>query len=216
MILARAGFQAAKSRNSKNSTVAVKIISRLRSRVCDSKTRRFMWILVTILASFLLSEFIGYVMHRTVHHPISGFAYRSHLVHHSIYRPDDFVSKKYRSAGSHSLLVYAAPVFILTAVLVFLLVPFWYALLAVGVMAVVSIVNNSVHDLTHLEEHHLYRYKWFRHAVKHHRYHHINCKNQYSITFFWFDRLFGTFKPLNEIPDYEKGGKKSSKPASSQ
>ena len=111
---------------------------------------------------------------------------------------------KYKSAGSWTWYVLALAV----ALLILLLLPLRDALLVIfGGMLYGWYVDNYFHSAFHIRDHWLQRFRWFRRLTRLHDIHHITNAN-YGISFFWMDRLFGTFRTVapqkeNIFPGYE-------------
>lgn len=155
-----------------------------------------MWeILGVVAATFLFSEFIGYVIHRLAHWPKSGPLYRKHLIHHfQAYPPHQMISEKYVGDLSTSFIPYFTPIFLLMIVGAYVFLPWTLFLPAWITMATVSLVNNHLHDSFHVKGHWLKRFAWHRRLSKIHFVHHHNVKRNLGIYWYGFDRLTGNFR----------------------
>lgn len=150
--------------------------------------------LLTILLSFFLSELIGYGIHRATHWRAlrSVFLYKAHLQHHRLYTPSAFMTDEYLSAGKNSLVWTFAPVFVMIALLLVIVLPRANAVVGVLVLSIVSLLNNYMHDSFHLRGHWLERFGWFHRMRLNHLHHHENTKTVYGIYILFWDGVFGT------------------------
>lgn len=154
-----------------------------------------MGILLALLVGFFVFEAAGYGVHRFLHHPWSGPLNQAHLNHHlTQYPPERFLSTKYRSAGGDSTLIPFAVGGVVLAGLLFWLLPWTYALALVVELAVVGWANNYVHDATHVREHRLSRYNWFKRWRNLHRVHHAEMTRNFGIVTFFTDKALKTYQ----------------------
>ncbi len=158
--------------------------------------------LVVGVATYMLTTLLGYVIHWALHQRWTGYLNKSHMAHHiRMYPPGDLVSNTYRSAGRHStvytFLLAFSPLLLLPFVL--WLVGAWAlatALVCVGAIAVVGLLNDFVHDSYHVRRHWLGRvtpsfYARLQHL---HFVHHRDMRRNFGIYSFAWDRVFRTFR----------------------
>lgn len=148
-----------------------------------------MKIFFVILATYIVSDLLGYWIHRLIHQPFTGFANQAHMNHHLIKYPTwDFQSTEYRGTGKDSLVFYFAPFFIAISIIVYFVLPLHLFLVSLVTMSIVAFLNNYMHDRYHLKTG-----KWSRlHSL--HFTHHEDMDTNYGIYGFFWDRIFGTFK----------------------
>jgi len=152
-------------------------------------------ILLTIIGSFLISETIGYGVHRLAHWPKSGGLYRDHLYHHfQAYPPGQYMTEKYLGDLKTSFLPYFVPVFILLNLTALAFLPWQLFVFFLTTSSIVALVNTYLHDSFHVSGHWLKRFSWHLHLSSVHLIHHHNVKRNLGIYWFGLDRIFGTFK----------------------
>lgn len=155
-------------------------------------------ILLTAVATFLISETVGYLVHRLAHWPKSGRLYKDHLFHHfQAYPPGQYMTEKYLGDLKTSFLPYFVPPFILLNVGAAALLPWPMFLTFLVVSSTVSLVNNYLHDSFHVKGHWLKRFGWHRSLSDVHWVHHHNVKRNLGIYWYGVDRMLGTFKPFS-------------------
>jgi sterol desaturase/sphingolipid hydroxylase (fatty acid hydroxylase superfamily) len=158
-------------------------------------------VLLVGLVAYLLTSFLGYIIHWAIHRPWAGKAYRAHRAHHvDLYPPGKLISDTYRSAGQQST-VYTfvmafAPLLLIPPVLwITGVFTFGMALSAVLAMGISGLLNDTIHDSYHVKDHWLGRvvpgYDRMRQL---HFIHHVNMRKNYGIYSFVWDRIFGTLK----------------------
>lgn len=153
-----------------------------------------LYVLIAVLSVFV-SEFVGYLTHIAFH----WVGFRPHDTHHDLYTPQDYISATYRRAGRHSViqdLAYSFPALIYCGI-VWAIFGFWAAILAAGVVILMAIINQYMHDAFHIEGHWLERYHWFWQLRLAHWVHHVEDRN-FGIVSTLQDRIFGTYKPVPE------------------
>jgi len=182
-------------------------------------------LMLTLAGSALFAELVGYLLHRLLHSDQFPSLSRSHLIHHILhYGPyQSMRAPAYRNAtDGRASLGNVGMEWVLPIALILLLG--WGAMNALGVwwlyqlVAVMTMIFWAVlmfsylHDRMHLQGFWMERTPfvktWFLHARRLHDIHHhaLNDDGQmnrnFGIGFFWFDRLFGTFKdrhsPVNQ------------------
>ncbi len=153
--------------------------------------------IIWFLASALVVDLAGYWLHRWAHRPGSHL-YRAHMTHHVVnYPPRRFFSKRYQSSNGDSLVLYFAPWLIGYCVLA-LLLPCSVAIIA-GAFAV-AFLSSVVHDLTHLSNSIVWRWRVLKGiAVRHHTHHFKMGRNFGVLTDLW-DRVFRTRRAGSASP----------------
>ena len=181
-------------------------------------------LVVTLLVSIGVAELVGYLLHRLLHSEQLASLSRPHLIHHMVhYRPNQPMrSASYRNAtGDRAAIGNVGMEWILPIALVLLVswgvmnlfkVCWLYQVVALVTMISWAVLMFSyLHDRMHLKDFWMVRTPligaWFVRARRLHDIHHhaLNDQGQmnrnFGIGFFWFDRLFGTYKkkhsPLN-------------------
>ena len=157
--------------------------------------------LLTALSAYLLTSFLGYVVHWLMHQKWTGRLREGHMQHHVVfYPPKDLQSDTYRSAGS------AASVWVFLTILLSLMflpvllavcdvISVTSAVFAVVSMAVVGIANDVIHDSFHIRNHPLSRWlPGFKRMQHLHFIHHCNMKKNFGIYSFVADRVFRTLR----------------------
>lgn len=163
-----------------------------------------MSIILTIIISYFTTTLFGYIIHRSLHQPWTGWINKSHMKHHlELYPSSDYLSDTYRHAGSDStpkfFIMAAIPIlFIPTFLLHFIFNLSWgLTILALVVMILVGLVKNYMHDAFHIRNHILTRIpyirRWFNQLVRLHYSHHVDMGKNFGITSFFWDRVFKTF-----------------------
>lgn len=152
-------------------------------------------VVLTVLVTFLVSEAVGYAIHRMAHWPGSGPLYRKHLIHHfQAYPPHQLLSENYVGDLSTSFIPWFVPIFLVLVVGAYILLPWQLFLPAWATMATVALVNNHLHDSFHVTGHWLKRFRWHRNLSEVHFVHHHNVKRNLGIYWYGIDRLVGSFK----------------------
>jgi len=158
-------------------------------------------ILLITLATFLVGNFAGYVVHRTLHCRWSGRAYKDHLHHHNrIYPPSDYLSDEYREPpvdAEQGKYYIAAFILLCTP---FLLWHWAYFLVAVVEAILVLKANAWVHDILHIRGHAFERFKFFNWLRAVHFQHHVNVHTNFGIFVFYPDKLLCTYAGKRELP----------------
>lgn len=149
---------------------------------------------IVALLSLVATEGLGYLVHTAAHRAWSGVLYRTHLKHHTVYTPADYVDDEYRNPGASSFVWWYLALGVVTAGLLFWLAPMWLAMTASITMAVVGAVNSFVHDAFHIRGHWLEHLRWFNWRRELHYVHHVDVRKNLGIYTFWFDRLFKSFR----------------------
>jgi sterol desaturase/sphingolipid hydroxylase (fatty acid hydroxylase superfamily) len=160
--------------------------------------------LILIPIVFLLTTFLGFVIHWFFHQPFAGRFYKAHLNHHEKqYPPNDLVSDEYRNAGKDNtvflFLIIAAPILItIVLMMIFSVIPFILGLLTLIEVSVIGYVYNAMHDAFHLRKSVWNRFPGFEKLRMLHFIHHQNMKVNFSIFWFFWDRVFGSFLDRKE------------------
>lgn len=161
-------------------------------------------ILFAIIISYILSSFLGYVIHWSLHQTWMGFLNKAHMTHHlQMYPPNDYKSDVYRHAGKDStpkyfILVTLPIVLLLVTLTIIGIIPLYGSLIFVLMATLMGILHDRLHDSFHLNNYwlakipvikNLYQ-KW----INLHYIHHVDMGKNYSIFVFHWDRVFRTFQ----------------------
>jgi sterol desaturase/sphingolipid hydroxylase (fatty acid hydroxylase superfamily) len=156
--------------------------------------------LLVLVLSLVFASFFGHAVHWAIHQRWTGPIYRAHMDHHlKQYPPSDLLSEKYRYAAWHNsgTLLFTPPmVVIMVSMLGFLWLlgaTAWIMVTFALTMLTFALINDYVHDSTHIIDHPLTRFKWYMKLRTTHFQHHFNMKRNFGIVLFTWDRLFGTF-----------------------
>lgn len=185
-------------------------------------------VLAWIAASILVSELLGYFLHRLLHSGKIGFLSRSHMKHHLVlYGPlqSQRPGAEYQDAtdgavaignvGLEWLIPGSALLCGSVALLQLLRVTLLHQLIFVaGTLAWSFLMFSYLHDRMHLagfwmERHRLLK-RWFLAARNAHDIHHWALNDEgfmdknFGIAFFFFDRLFGTL--ASDPPTFNERG----------
>lgn len=151
--------------------------------------------------TYIITAFLGYVVHWAIHQPWSGTAHEAHRRHHvELYPPGDLISDKYRSAGAKSTVWTFLALFSPVVVAPFVAwamgkLTFTQAITIVATMALVGLANDSIHDSFHVRDHWMSRVIPGYHKMRErHFIHHVNMKKNFGIYSFTSDKIFGTYK----------------------
>lgn len=157
-------------------------------------------ILAVAFGTYFVGSFIGYGIHRVLHHPSAGVMYESHYYHHwTVYPPEDFLSEKYREPEKGQAAYYLAPILAVAA-----LALFWhwgYSLLIAGEGLAVLKLNAVVHDNIHIRGHRWERYRWFWKLRGKHYQHHVEVLSNLGILSLFPDRVLRTHNKDARLPD---------------
>lgn len=155
--------------------------------------------LACAIASYLVTSFLGYIVHWMMHQRWAGPLRVAHMAHHIVlYPPKNLMSESYRSAGSSSsvwtFLAVLIPLMLLPVALALGgVISLWSAGLAVIAMALVGITNDIIHDSFHVIDHPLSKViPGYKRMQELHFVHHRNMKRNFGIYSFVCDRLFKT------------------------
>lgn len=175
--------------------------------------------LLAPVAGILFTEFVGYFLHILLHSEKIAWLSRSHMIHHlriysleaGLRQPAPYKdSTDGRAALGGIGFEWLLPI---AGVLGAMLLAFraagvpWLlqALFAVPALAWGKVMFGALHDSMHIEGHWLTRFPltraWFTEARRLHDVHHVRFTDDgrmltnYGISFFGFDRLFGTYAP---------------------
>jgi len=168
------------------------------------------------------AELVGYLVHSLLHSGNVLWLHKMHMNHHiNLYPFGNLRSENYRTPKHSRFLGLGIEwIFPVTLVLLFtilFLIVFGADVLRVMLFAASALVWASIffsymHDQFHLKSSLLLKggllRAWFSDRRELHDLHHLNMKKNYGITFFLFDRIFGTFGRLWEekFNEEKKGG----------
>lgn len=149
-----------------------------------------MIILFSLAAGLLFWTFMEYLLHRFLGHEAEGknFFKKEHTLHHALFNYFAPISKKIvLLAVFFSLFTFLGSLFLPLKVVI----PFLTGFLGMALL----------YELTHFRYH---SRKPVAHIFiilrKHHFYHHFhNPKSNYGVTTRLWDRVFGTFKPVEKV-----------------
>lgn len=156
-------------------------------------------ILLVICLTFLLTSFIAYIIHWLFHQKWMGRFHKSHMNHHTIQYPaNNFYSDKYRSPGKDDTAVLfvlffspiIASIILLTALNV---ISILFCFIMIVEMILIGLLNDKLHDHFHLNKTFLNKFSYFQKLRKLHYNHHLDMSKNFSIYWFFFDKLFGSF-----------------------
>lgn len=139
-------------------------------------------------------DFLGYWLHRWIHIPDS-WGYRAHMTHHVVnYPPKSFFSKRYRSSRHDSLAWYFAP-FAMTYGALVILLDLPHPMAIISGAATTIFLSSYLHDVTHISESFVWRWRIFKGIAVRHYTHHFKMGRNYGIIVSWWDDIFGTRRP---------------------
>lgn len=160
-------------------------------------------ILLAILFGIVFSEFVGYWVHKVLHSGKIVWLSESHMVHHmKIYPPSRLRTEKYINPPHAKFagvgLEWAIPILLVLIPTVIIL-----NVVGLGFITIASFIISALvwaglflswmHDQFHLKKSR-FKGRWFKKARKLHDIHHLDMDSNLGITFFWFDRIFGTLR----------------------
>lgn len=151
--------------------------------------------LLALIIGFVVFEAAGYAFHRLLHNEFMGPLNQAHMKHHlELYPPEQYLSERYRRAGSSSTLYPFLVVGLLAAALVVWVFPLHITVPLLLELAAVGAANSYIHDSTHITGHWMERFKVYRDWRAMHYEHHVDMTKNYGIVTFLADRVFGTYK----------------------
>ena len=160
-----------------------------------------MIVLLTIMAIAAVDAF-GYWTHRALHQSWTGRLHRAHMTHHLVlYPPTDFVSDKYRHAGSDNttwtflalgLPLLCSPLLVALTGLIGWITAFWL----VGVLGGSGLLHSFIHDWLHLKVHWFHWIPGAKRLVELHKIHHVDMSKNFGIFSFCWDKLGKTFEDI--------------------
>jgi Delta7-sterol 5-desaturase len=157
-------------------------------------------LLFVIFLTFLLTSFLGFIIHWSFHQPWSGRLYKSHYTHHfKLYPPGNLISDIYRDPGDDStarlfIILFSPLLLVVIGLTIFHIIPIIYGCAIFGTMAIVGVLNDRLHDSAHLNKSMWHRWPGFSKLQKLHNIHHFDVSKNYGIFSFMWDKLFKTYK----------------------
>lgn len=151
-------------------------------------------LVLTAAVAFIVSEAVGFAIHRLAHWPKAGKIFRDHLFHHAkAYPPSRYLSESYIGDFKTSFVPFFVPAFLVLngAAFFALSLPMFLTFLVIS--SAVSCLNVYLHDSFHIEGHPLRKFSWYRRLQEEHLVHHENVKRNFGIYFFFFDRVLGSY-----------------------
>ena len=168
-----------------------------------------MTILLTILISYIISSFFGYVIHWSLHQSWAGFFNKAHMTHHQVlYPPSDFTSEKYRHAGKDSAPKFFAlatlPIILLLLILLLVgILPLPLLITCWTVIGVMGFSHDYIHDAFHLRNHWMSRIPVLRDIfakwTQLHYLHHVDMSKNFGIFIFHWDHVFRSFWKTSDV-----------------
>lgn len=160
-------------------------------------------ILWLTLGTFIIGNFVGWGVHKLLHNPKMGKAYKGHLHHHAkTYPASNYLSDSYQGppTGAGQGLYYIAAFALMCSPLIFWAWGYFAYSLVLSVLILKTYAY--IHDTFHIRGHWLNRFKIYRWWNRLHYGHHVNVKTNLGIIMFFPDKLFGTFSSKVEMPDH--------------
>jgi sterol desaturase/sphingolipid hydroxylase (fatty acid hydroxylase superfamily) len=158
-----------------------------------------MIVVLVAIVSLIVSNFLGYWIHRALHQKWSGPFYRAHMQHHlELYPPRSLASDKYREAHwyNRGFSLFTLPflfiVLVATCIAHMLQVPLWVVLVTSIVFVGFGFLNDWIHDSFHLHKHTLQKFKYYRRMRIAHFIHHVDMSKNYGIVSIEWDYVFRT------------------------
>lgn len=155
-------------------------------------------VLVTIV-SLVLSNFLGYWIHRALHQKWAGPFHRAHMQHHlELYPTGKLTSPTYRKAHWYNRgpFLFTPPFIVLVSIAAgiahLLDAPMWTVVEIAAIFVAFGFVNDWVHDTFHLQKHPLQRIRYYRRIRIAHFIHHADMSKNFGIVSYEWDRVFGT------------------------
>lgn len=152
-------------------------------------------LLLTLVLGFVGFDAVGYAVHWVMHRRWAGPLWRVHQAHHREYVPRRMVSDAYHGgASSRTTVAVWAVVVCALGIVMWLCLPLRLAAPLFAEAVAFAFVSDWIHDATHVREHRLDRYRWFRHLRAAHAVHHANQRLNLGIISFVMDRVVGTYR----------------------
>jgi len=160
-------------------------------------------IFITALVAFFVSSLFGYVVHRSLHQPLTGRLNQKHMTHHLIlYPPSDYTSDQYRNAGvDNTVKIFALAAIPLVAIPILLgvfgVLPISLVITSLIVMGIMGFLHDYIHDSFHIRNHFLTKIPVVRDIFAYwnrlHYLHHVDMQKNFGIFLFHWDHVFKTF-----------------------
>lgn len=151
------------------------------------------------LLSNLVGSFVGYFVHRAMHHEWAGPLYRGHMEHHlELYPKGKLTSDSYTVAKWYN----SGPVLFTPAALLVIGLgglacwalggSLWlFGVFSVGLVGF-GLANDYVHDSFHLRRHWLHKFPFYRGLRRQHFEHHNDMTKNFGILVMQWDGVFKT------------------------
>lgn len=154
----------------------------------------FLLVILVILYAFVKAELIGYWFHRLMHSTVFPAIHRRHMEHHEIQYPrKNLSSENYRHTEGLSTFWLFFPLVILMGILHLFLLPLYLFIPYFTVVSVAGLIQDYLHEGSHLRGFWLNKYKWYRRMRARHHVHHVYQGTNFGIYLFGLDRVFGTY-----------------------
>lgn len=154
----------------------------------------FLLALLTIIITIFIGEILGYFWHRIgTHKDIIPPVRKTHRIHHQ----HDIVGHEANEDFFWTfLLTIIFGGFLVLSVLLGL--PLVIALTMFITLNLMFIWNWYVHAAYHIPDHFLNKFEWFKRDKKIHLEHHYDPKVNFAIASHFPDKLFGTYKEIDQ------------------
>lgn len=155
---------------------------------------------LTLVIVFFAITLFGHVSHYCLHQKWSGKLNRAHMAHHlKLYPPSDYVSDVYRNPGKdNTVFIFAAmgAPLIIAPIILFIMgkLSLFLTIISVIEMLFVGLLHDRIHDSFHLTKSFWHKLPGYRKWNELHFIHHIDMSKNYGIFWFFYDKLFSTFK----------------------
>lgn len=151
--------------------------------------------MLIIISTIIMGEFISYMYHRFVSHKdllINFISRKTHRLHHILWFKDreDKAFEDFYMVVFFLLLIGSSLVVVNHITKSRFTMKLWLVYIT---MCLFSIYKSWIHAAYHTPDHFLNRYKFFQEWKKQHEIHHLNPKVNFSLSWFFFDKLFNTF-----------------------
>ena len=149
--------------------------------------------------SWIFYNSIEYCLHKLSHYPKTGFLYKIHKKHHTIYYP----SNKLMDTGEYKtgytcglpdgLIAHGPPTILMIGSLYFFLEYDFFIKSAVNIL-LFAYISDYFHTQIHIKNSWLEKYYFFNRLRFLHFNHHKDTKKNFNILITNYDKLYSTFK----------------------
>ena len=159
--------------------------------------------IITIFSAIIITEFVGYFMHKILHTGKIKWLSESHMVHHLELYPSTSLRTEEYKIPPHAKFLGIGVEWLLPVVIVLTVVGglfttleisyLYFILYCVASIGYALVFLSWMHDQFHLKSPILRKNRFFKKARRLHDRHHVDMKINFGISFYVLDRLFGTF-----------------------